>query len=426
MPAVKRAAAVLLVALGGLAVGCTGEQVVDPVASSSCAELLYEGEGEPDVIVVSDFPLRGIGAETTRMMVDAIEFILRRRDFQAGRFRVGYQSCNDTVGDEPYDSLLCRQNARAYVATDGVVGVIGPWNSGCALDQIPITSRRSAGPLAMISPSNTFVGLTRAASGTDPPGQTLYPDGVRSYVRVVTHDSAQGIAAAHVAKRLKARRVAVVHQNLADDYVRGLTLSFVASARRLGLQVAQFEWPLLEDYRALAGSVAAARPGAVFLAGLTQVNAKRLVEDLRGALGPRVRLIAPDSFAAMDIAQELGRPGDGLRVTVPGIPAEELPREGKRFVREFGSAFVERGSLGAPEAAQAAEVLLDAIGRSDGTRPSVVEQLFKTKVTNGILGSFSFDRKGDIVPGPVGVYRFEGSKIVVDGVVRVPLGTARG
>ncbi len=67
-------------------------------------------------------------------------------------------------------------------------------------------------------------------------------------------------------------------------------------------------------------------------------------------------------------------------------------------------------------------MLLDAIACSDGTRASDVGELFATKVENGILGSFSFDRNGDIVPAPVGVYRFEGGAIVVDGVVRTPLG----
>jgi branched-chain amino acid transport system substrate-binding protein len=418
MPAVKRASAVLLAVLAGLAVGCGGTKDVSPLTLSACSELLYRGEGKPDVIVVSDFPRRGIGAETTKLMVDAIEFVLRQRHFQAGEHRVGYQSCNDTLGDEPYDPRLCKRNARAYVAADDVVGIIGPWNSGCAQAQIPIVSRKEAGPLAMISPSNTFVGLTRQPK--------LYPEGVRSYVRVVTHDLAQGSAAAYLAKGLNARRVAVVHQNLADDYVRGLTAAFVASARTLGLRVSQFEWPLLDDYRGIARSVAAAHPGAVFLAGLTQVNAKRLVEDLRRAVGPRVQLLGPDSFAAQEIARELGRAGDGMRVTVPGIPAEKLPAEGKRFVRSFGSAFVGRGAFGVSEAAQATEVLVDAIGRSDGTRPSIVEQLFATRVTNGILGSFAFDRNGDIVPRPVGIYRFERGTIVAEGVVRVPLGATRG
>jgi len=412
---VKWAAAVLVV-LGAFVVGCGDKDSVEPVALRACTEVLYEGGGKPDLIVVSDFPRRGIGADATRAMVGAIEFVLRRRDFRAGSHRVGYQSCNDALGDEPYDEHLCRRNARTYVETADVVGVIGPWNSGCATEQIPIVSRKDAGPLAMISPSNTNAGLTIPALGA---GQ-LYPDGVRSYVRVVTHDLAQGSAAAFEAVRLRARRVALVHQDLADDYVRGLALSFRASARRLGLDVHEFAWQLEASYGPLARAIAATRPQAVYLAGLTQLNGKRLVLDLRAALGPGVTLIAPDSFAADDIARALGRAGDGMRVTVAGFPPKALPPAGKRFVREFGASRVETG-IGAPETAQAAEVLLDAIARSDGTRASVVDELFATRVTNGILGSFTFDRNGDIVPGPVGVYRFERGKIVTDGVVRVPL-----
>ncbi len=48
--------------------------------------------------------------------------------------------------------------------------------------------------------------------------------------------------------------------------------------------------------------------------------------------------------------------------------------------------------------AQAAQIMLDAIARSDGTRPSVVKELFKTNVKNGIMGTFRFDKNGDIVP----------------------------
>jgi ABC-type branched-subunit amino acid transport system substrate-binding protein len=61
---------------------------------------------------------------------------------------------------------------------------------------------------------------------------------------------------------------------------------------------------------------------------------------------------------------------------------------------------------------------VSAQAASDGSRASVVNRLFETKVSNGILGSFSFDSRGDIVPGAVGVYRFEQGKEVVDGVVR--------
>ena len=397
-----------------------GEDGADPVAISSCGGLLYEGEGEPDVIVVADNPRRGEAADATRQVVDAIEFVLRQRDFRADEFRVGFQSCDYTVGGD-LDAGQCKRNARAFVETSDVIGVIGPYNSGCAELQIPIVSRTAAGPLAMVSPSNTYSGLTRG-----PYALTLYPDGVRSYARVVTHDQAQAVAAAHLARRSGARRAAVVAQRGVDDpYVAALTAPFVAAARALGIESTEYDWPVQESYADLAASIAAARPDVVYLVGLPEGNAKTLIEDLRAELG-QVPIITPDSFASGDAAEELGQIGDGLLTTVPGIPPSALPPAGKKFLREFGDTDAIPGAQGAPEAAQATEVLLDAIARSDGTRASVAKELFATKVENGILGSFSFDRRGDIDPAPVGVYRYENGKIVVDGVVRAPLGDVRG
>lgn len=58
-------------------------------------------------------------------------------------------------------------------------------------------------------------------------------------------------------------------------------------------------------------------------------------------------------------------------------------------------------------------MLLDAIARSDGRRASVTAELFKTKVTNGILGSFSFDANGDTTAGAVTIYRIVRGKPTV-------------
>ena len=45
-----------------------------------------------------------------------------------------------------------------------------------------------------------------------------------------------------------------------------------------------------------------------------------------------------------------------------------------------------------------AQIMLDAIARSNGTRSSVTSELFKTNVTNGIMGNVRFDKNGDTVP----------------------------
>ena len=75
---------------------------------------------------------------------------------------------------------------------------------------------------------------------------------------------------------------------------------------------------------------------------------------------------------------------------------------------------------GAPVAAQAAEVLLDAISHSDGTRSSVTAHLLGDRVHGGILGSFKFDPYGDMTPSPVTITRIEHGRGVADRVILVP------
>ena len=58
-------------------------------------------------------------------------------------------------------------------------------------------------------------------------------------------------------------------------------------------------------------------------------------------------------------------------------------------------------------AAQATEVMLAAIARSDGTRAAVAPELFATRLTDGPLGPAAIDRNGDVTPATVAVYRID-------------------
>ena len=86
-------------------------------------------------------------------------------------------------------------NAALYARTPRVIGIVGPYNSGCAFEQLPITNRAPGGPLAMISPTNTLLPLTKPLPGGDPGllGR-LYPTGVRHFARLFGSDDAQAAA----------------------------------------------------------------------------------------------------------------------------------------------------------------------------------------------------------------------------------------
>jgi hypothetical protein len=58
-------------------------------------------------------------------------------------------------------------------------------------------------------------------------------------------------------------------------------------------------------------------------------------------------------------------------------------------------------------------VLLDSIGRSDGSRKSASEQLFKTDITDGILGNFKIDENGDTTLGTVTFFKISGGQSAV-------------
>jgi ABC-type branched-subunit amino acid transport system substrate-binding protein len=238
----------------------------------------------------------------------------------------------------------------------------------------------------------------------------------------VATDDNQGAAAATLANQLGVRRVVLfVNRGPIGFPWYGPTLggAFVETARSLGLVTTEFEWRKQRSYAAIAKRAAAARPQLVFFAGHHEYNARRLMEDLRRELGPRVVFAAGDQIVAGISPKDYGPVGEGLRVTDYGVTPGALAPAARRFLRSVdapeGDDFAE-----VAQGAQAAEVLLDAIARSDGTRAVVVEELFDTRVTGGILGSFSFDRHGDITPATVGLYSFRNGAAVLDGVVRVP------
>ena len=412
----KAFALALTLASGVLAAGCNGGETATPVDISTCSDVIYEGDGEPDAIIVSDL----VRAEPAGRVVEAygvrvIEGLLRQRGFRAGEHRIGYQSCHSDVGERS-----CEGNAKAYAAASDVLGMVGPHYSACAALQIPILSDTETGPLAMVSPTNTDPGLTRSTPFSDNVPESLYSGGVRNYVRLVATDDDVGTAAAILAKRMGVRRVVALVSFASGGfswYGPSLGGGFVEAARSLGLVATELEWRTQTSYTSIAKRAAAARPQLVFFAGHTQNNARRLMEDLRRRLGPNVAFAAGDQFlAAPSLPKEWGPVGEGLRVTGYGVPPEGLAPAARGFLRSVGA--LEEPYFA--ETAQAAEVLLDAIARSDGTRAVVVEELFNTRITRGILGSFSFDQYGDIAPAVVALSSIRNGEVVVDGVVRVP------
>ena len=373
---------------------------VEALPSSSCTAVEYEGEGEPDVLVASDFPLQGSSRTQTIQIVEAIRYLLEQASFKAGDHNVAYQSCDDATAQAgKWDSGKCSTNAQAYAGNENVVGVIGTFNSGCAAIEIPVLNQAPGGGVAMISPANTYVCLTEGGpgcDGTEP--DKYYPSGSRNYARVVAHDAYQGAAVAEFAKEQGVTSVYILNDK--EAYGLGVATNFRNAAEAVGIKVAGFEaWdPKAASYEALFRKIGQSDADAVFLGGLIDENGAQVIKDKVAVLGANdgdVKLFAPDGFTTQQTIDEAPEAA-GMFMSVAGVPIDEFKGKGAEFAKAF------KPRLGGKEidpyaiyGAQAAEILLDAIAASDGSRADVIAKLFEAKVTDGYLGSFEINETGD-------------------------------
>ena len=426
---------------GAAWVSVAGGTTKGPLAPSACGEMASSGAGAPDVVVASDLPLQGGSGADARAMENAIRFVMERRGFRAGEHSVGYYACDvATPQTGGFEFRKCAANANAYANAEQLVAIIGTYSSFCAEVEIPILNRAPGGPVAMVSPSNTGPGLTRGGRLAERRGepQVYYPTGVRNFARVAPREDVQAVALAMLASRLGLKQVYVLHRNA--DWKLLLADPFRRAARRLGVGIAGSGAadPGENSLDRVADAVARSGADGVFLAGDLFDGGDRVLKALRKRLGARVKLMLTDIFLPVPDLLDLVGPGArGIYMSSTDLPpgAGRLTPSGDRFVRGFGgfsspSPFVLL-------AAQAAEVVLDAIARSDGSRASVLEELRKTDVENGILGSFRFDRNGDIAPGLIPIFRVTGKTppnsglypglqgAVVDRVIEVPASLSR-
>ena len=397
---------------------------VEELPSSSCGELEFEGEGEPDVIVASDLPLQGSSRSQTIQMTEAIRLVLSENQYKAGDLNVGYQSCDDSTAQAgKWDSGKCSQNGKAYAANESVIGVIGTFNSGCAQIIIPLLNRAPGGGVGMISPANTFVCLTVPGPGceeTEP--DKYYPSGTRNYIRMVAHDGYQGAAVAQFMQDQGVQSVFVLNDK--ESYGQGVAQNLRNAAESLGIEIAGFEaWdPKASSYEGLMRKIGGTGADAVFLGGLIDENGAQVIKDKVAALGPNdgdVKLFAPDGFTTQATIDEAGQENAaGMFSSVAGVPPQELTGAGAEFIQNFEAEL--GGDPVDPYAAygaQAMQVLLDAIERAGGAeRGAVVEELFNTSVQDGILGSFEVTPEGDPTAGPITVYEaaaeFEPAEVI--------------
>ena len=290
--------------------------------------------------------------------------------------------------DDKADAATGKQVAQQLVDA-GVVAVIGHLNSGVSIEAAPIYAAKDIAQIA-ISTNPKFTQL-----------------GLNSTFRMVASDTRQARAIGSFA----ATQLSASHYAVLDDgtpYGKGLTDGAAAQLKAENKEVVvrkSFDDKTVE-FDALAGELKAARV-EVIVSTLNDFQALALLKALQKVGHTQVKLLGGDTVKTTDMAKGAGLI-EGLYATSPVLEAKEFTT-GKPFLEKYIDAYQKPSTYGGHYSYDSTYVLTAAMQKAKSADPKDIIKAMRT--INGyapVIGTMSWDDKGEQRYGAVGVYELRG------------------
>jgi branched-chain amino acid transport system substrate-binding protein len=274
----------------------------------------------------------------------------------------------------------------------------------------------------MISPANTYSGLTKTIGAEAGEPDKYYPSGTRNYTRVVTADDVQGAVDAKFMKE----QLGVTSVYILDDqelYGKGVADVFEKTAKEIGMTVVGHEGidPKAADYKALMTKISTSNaggpPDGIFVGMVVDNNASQLLKDKVAIMGDNetVKYMGPDGVQTQAFIDGAGADvAEGAYGSVAGLAPADYTEAGQKFLKDYEA---KHGKLTEPYAIygyEAMNVLLKAIedvcaaGGDPTDRAAINKAVFAIKDFDGVLGKWSFDANGDTTLTDMTVYQVQG------------------
>ncbi len=380
---------------------------------------------ERELVICSSLPLNAGQNARAVSMRDAIQMAVdevRTVTIDGQTYPLRHVSMDDTIPETGgWNTAQEQRNARAAIEEHGCIAYVGTYNSGAAKIAIPILNRVQ---MAMISPGNTYPGLTKpeAGFGAEPWSYSPLGPESRNYCRVVPADDLQAPAAArYAAQELGATRAFIFHDT--ELYGEGLAEIFAQAAQAEGIEVAVP--PLGVGARTMnpsqvAQQILETEPDLVYFGGVTANRPGEVLRALRNE-GYEGYFMGADGIAEDAFIEQSNAFGDGrVYASLVGPPPDQLPPTGQEWRQRYRNRFDEEPDAFAAPSYEATLVVIDAIERanlSSGTgeawlaeaRPAVLEAMKQTENFDGILGAWSFDENCDTTDTTISMNRVQGS-----------------
>ncbi|HKT91930.1 MAG TPA: branched-chain amino acid ABC transporter substrate-binding protein [Paraburkholderia sp.] len=291
------------------------------------------------------------------------------------------------VQDDQADPHVAVQVAQKLV-DDGVVGVIGHYNSGCS---IPASAVYHNANVAMITPGSTNPALTQ--------------QGYANVFRTMGNDGIGGVIAGKFAvEQLKAKRIGIIDDRTA--FGQGLADAFEKGAKEANGNIVDREFTndKAVDFRAILTSLKQKNVDVIFFGGLDEQGAM-LAKQMR-TLGMPARLFGAGALKSNAFLQIAGPAGEGTQDLEPGPALDKLP-SAQAFAKRYKARFNQDVELYAPFAYDAALAMIKAIRDADSLDRAKIVASFPKVTVVGVTGNIAFDPHGDLIKPPYTLFEVQ-------------------
>src|SRR5262245_44537334 len=291
------------------------------------------GGGRTALTIYSSLPLQGDSRPQSEDVVAGEQLALEEAGGKAGKFTIKYVSLDDaTAAAGKWDPGATSSDARKAAQDASTIVYLGEFNSGASAISIPILNEAG---ILQISPSNTYVGLTRAEGADKGEPDKYYPSGKRTYGRVVPADHIQ--AAAQVAYQKDQGCTKLYILNDKEVYGKGIADGVDAGAKAGGLSVVANDGidTKAANFRSLATKIKNSGADCMFFGGIVENKGVQVWKDVHAA-NPTMKLFGPDGVALTAFSSKI--PASAAKVTFitnPTLDPKLYPPAAQDFFKKY-------------------------------------------------------------------------------------------
>jgi branched-chain amino acid transport system substrate-binding protein len=377
------------------------------------------GEGRTSLTIYSSLPLQGDSRPQSEDVVNGEKMALAEAGGKVGKFTIKYSSLDDsTAATGKWDPGQTSADARKAAQDASTIAYLGEFNSGGSAISIPILNEAN---ILQISPSNTYVGLTRAEGADKGEPDKYYPAGKRTFGRVVPADHIQAAAQVAYQKDQGCKKVYILNDK--EVYGKGIAVQVESIGKAQGLAIAANEGfdTKAANFRTVASKIKDSGADCMFFGGILQNKGAQVFKDVHAA-NPNMKLFGPDGVADSAFTTKLGSDVEKMTyITNPTLDPKLYPPAAQDFFAKFKEKYgkdPEPYAIYGYEAMKVALLAIQNAGDKGNDRQAVIDAFFKIKDRDSVLGKYSIDENGDTTLSDYGSDRVEGGKLVFDKVIK--------